>query len=73
MICLLVCVCTVCMQCLQRPDENGGSSETVVTDDCELPCGFWKSNLGLDEKWVAPPETQLLVSNERTAGAINDL
>ena len=29
---------------MQRPEENVRSSGTEVTDSCEPPCGYWKSN-----------------------------
>ena len=32
--------------CLWKPDEVIKYSETEVTDDCELPCGWWEMNLG---------------------------
>lgn len=32
---LLECMCTVCMLCLQRPQEGDGSLGTRVTDSCE--------------------------------------
>ena len=30
----------------KRPEDGIGSLGTEVTDGCELPCGFWESNLG---------------------------
>lgn len=34
-VCLHVCPCSTCMQCLQRPKEIIGSGETEVTESCE--------------------------------------
>lgn len=34
----------------QRPQEDVGSSGIEITDGYELPCGYWKSNLGLLEE-----------------------
>lgn len=34
-ICLKVCMCTRCVQYLQRPEEDIVSPETRVIDDCE--------------------------------------
>ena len=36
---------TMCMQCLQIPEEGTGSSGTIDTDSYELPCECWKLNL----------------------------
>ena len=40
----------MCMQCPQRPEEGIGTPGTGVTDNCELPCEYWESNLGLPEE-----------------------
>lgn len=45
MFCLCVCLCTICTQCPQRPEEDAGFLETGVTDDGEMPCGCWGWNL----------------------------
>lgn len=43
----------VCASCLQRPEGCIGSSETGVTDGCELPCVCWELNLdALEEQPV---------------------
>lgn len=39
--CLSACMCTVCMQCPQRP-LNVKSSGTGITESCELPRGCGK-------------------------------
>ena len=39
-------LCTVCVQCLWRSEEGVRSPEIRVTDNCELPHGCWKLNLG---------------------------
>lgn len=41
----------VCVPCesnshLQNPEKGVTFPETGMTDSCELPCGFWKSNSG---------------------------
>jgi hypothetical protein len=39
--------------CLQRPEEGVGHPGPGVTDGCELPGGFWETNLGpLEEEPV---------------------
>lgn len=43
--CLLVCLCTICMQCLHKAEEGIGSSRTKVRDDCEIPYECWDSNM----------------------------
>lgn len=35
---LCVCLCSVCMQYVQRPEEGITFPRTGVTGDCELPC-----------------------------------
>jgi hypothetical protein len=42
--CLHVCLCTMCMQGLWRPEKGAGSCGTGVTDGCELPYGCWELN-----------------------------
>lgn len=39
---LYVCVQSVCLV----PEDSIGSLGTGISDDCELPCGFWESKLG---------------------------
>lgn len=46
-VCQLMCMCTMSVQYLRKPEEGTGSSETVVTDDYESLCGYWESNTGL--------------------------
>lgn len=46
MLCQLVCLCTVGMQCLQRPEKDRRSPVTAITDSCKLSCGCWESHLG---------------------------
>lgn len=41
---LHVCLCTLCMNGLQRLEENIGATGTGVTDRCEPPCAFWELN-----------------------------
>ena len=43
--CLHVSLCTLCIQCLQRPQEGFETLGTGVTDGCELPHGYWESNV----------------------------
>lgn len=45
-VCQLMCMCTMSMQYLRKPEESTGSSETGVTDACESLCGYWESNTG---------------------------
>lgn len=42
-------LCTMCMQCLQTPDDIQ-SPEIGATDGCELLCGCWESNSGALEE-----------------------
>lgn len=44
--CLLMFVhmCTVCMQCLERPEEGVRSPKSKVTSCFEPSCGCWKPN-----------------------------
>jgi hypothetical protein len=51
---LAVCLQTICVQCLQKPEQQGARSPGLrLTDGCELPCGCWKQNLGsLEEQPV---------------------
>ena len=37
-----VCLCAMCMQGLQRPEEGTGSLGTGVKDSYELPCECWE-------------------------------
>lgn len=39
---LHVCKCTLCVWCLQRPQEGTLSPETGVTGGCKLPCEWWE-------------------------------
>lgn len=32
--------------CPRKPEEGVGSAGTKVTDNCELPCRCWGTNLG---------------------------
>ena len=43
---LHVYMCTMCMQCLRRPEESIRTPEpgAGVTDGCELPCRCWGLN-----------------------------
>lgn len=42
-----MCICILLLVFLVPVDVRGiGASGTGVTDDCELPCGFWELNLG---------------------------
>jgi hypothetical protein len=45
----LYVVCNRCAWCLQRPKE-GIRFVTRVTNGCELPCGCWELNPGLQEE-----------------------
>ena len=45
-----MCMCTMCMQYLRKPEEGTRSSGTGVTDGCESLCGCWEPNTGLLEK-----------------------
>lgn len=50
---LLVCVYTTCMQYLCRTRRGFRSLGNGVRGGCNLPCGFWKLNLGpLEEQTV---------------------
>lgn len=51
---LPVRLCTICMQCLQGYKKVSGLPETVVIDDCKLPCRCWNSNHGPLEKPPVP-------------------
>lgn len=46
-VCAWVCVCTTCVQSLQRPEESTRFSRMEVTRGCELPHEGWQSNPGL--------------------------
>lgn len=37
---LSVCLCTMCMHCLQRPEEGFRSRGTEITEACDSPCGW---------------------------------
>ena len=41
-----MCLCTMCMQYPQRPEEDIRSHGTEVKDNCQLPCGCWELNPG---------------------------
>ena len=45
-VCLHKCMCNICMQCLWRPEEGGGSPGTEVRNGCELSYICCKLNLG---------------------------
>lgn len=60
-------VCTMCQESARGP-------ATGALDGCELPCGFWESNLGpLEEQptlltakpFLQAPETSLLKSRAK--------
>jgi hypothetical protein len=42
---ICVCVCTICTQCLRRPEEGTESPRTGTTNSYGLPCAFWEWNL----------------------------
>ena len=46
-------LCTVCMQCPQRPAEGIRYTRTGVTDSCELLCGCWEWNPGPQKEQAA--------------------
>lgn len=48
--CMHVCLCTACMQCLWRRGKSLRFSGTGVSGSCKLPCACWESNLGLLEE-----------------------
>jgi hypothetical protein len=51
--CLLIYLCTNCVQGLRRPEESIGSSGTGAIDVGESPCGCWELNPGpLEEQSV---------------------
>ena len=39
-----MCLCPICIQFPQAPEEGVGSPGIGVTDGCEWPCGHWESN-----------------------------
>lgn len=43
---LSVCICTICLQCSERPEKGVGSPGIEVTDVCELSRRCWESNPG---------------------------
>ena len=46
-------MCTVCIQCGRRPEEDVKFPATGVTDDSELSCGYWELNPGpLEEQFL---------------------
>ena len=50
----------VCAWCVCRLEEDIGSPRTGVTLGCELPCGYWESNLGLEEQVLLTTEPALI-------------
>lgn len=70
---LLVCIYVnyVYTWCAWRPKEYIGFPWMVVTDSSELPCGYWKPNLGLLQEphvllstkisILSPPPTHLFI------------
>lgn len=52
-ICLDVCLCIMCIQWLEKSEEDTGSPGTVVTDSYEPPCRGWGLN-------PFPPEEHLV-------------
>lgn len=63
-VCLHVCSCTTCVQCLRRPDKGVRSLGTGILSGLVLLYGFWDSNLdSLEEQPVfltAEPSVELL-------------
>lgn len=49
-----VCLCVMCVQWSQRPEEGGWSSRTGALDGCQLPRGCWESSLGSLEEESVP-------------------
>ena len=45
-------LCTVFVQCLQRPEEGARYLRTEVLDSCELPRGYWELHGRLEERLV---------------------
>lgn len=45
--CLHVYLCTIRMQCSQRPDEGVKSTGTGVPGSCEQPYGVWEWSQGV--------------------------
>lgn len=41
---ICACLCTMCVQYLQRSEEGLGSPEIGDTDPCQLPCRYWELN-----------------------------
>lgn len=39
-----MCVCVLCAEYLQNPEESFESPEIEVTDSCVPPCGCWEPN-----------------------------
>lgn len=66
-ICFLMCMC-VSVLCLyvcvshvwstHRSQEHTGFPRTSITEDCQVPCGCWKLNLGPQEEepWLLTTE-----------------
>ena len=54
-------LCTMCVQCPQRPEEDIGFPGTGITDVCELLCRWWELNLGPGQKQpeLSSPESWL--------------
>lgn len=58
MLCFHVCLCTTCIQYLQRPDEGVKLPRTEVTDGCKPSYGAWDLNPS------SPEEQSALLTNE---------
>ena len=59
--CLHECLCTVCVQHLQWPEEGAESPRIEVTGYWELPCRNWESNPGPLEEQPVLLTTELLL------------
>lgn len=58
-----MCDCTTCMQYLCRTRRGFTYPGTGVRGGCNLPCGFWKLNLG-------PLEEQTMLLDPQNNSAI---
>jgi hypothetical protein len=63
-LCVHVCLCTVCVQCLQRPEEGAGSAGTRVAAVSVPLCACWKLNPG-------PLKDQVLLTTEPSLQPLN--
>jgi hypothetical protein len=55
---LSVCILCICLVCSQR-SEDIRSPSTEVTDGCGLLCGYWDSDMGLQQGQKALLTAQL--------------